>query len=109
MASSSDESDTDSFDFCDRELMPYEFEPRPKISKGDCNSSKGTNSKNQSQSRKGNTKWCKCGNCKEMESEEESICCREDVPETYLQGKSCIIEEGSVKNCSLHVKQYGRR
>jgi len=95
MASSSDESDIETNDFYDnfsnKELLPYEFEPQSKKSEVD-NSSKETTHVELSQSRKGNTEWCKCGNCKMMSSEEESVCCHDDVPESYLDGKKCIIE-----------------
>ena len=80
MASSSDESDT------------YEFEPIPKKPKYDFHSCEETINFPQTQSRQGNTTWCKCGNCRVMESEEESVCCHDDVPEDYLQGKGCIID-----------------
>ena len=39
-----------------------------------------------SQTRKGNTDWCKCGKCRSMETADESKCCRDDgeVPSVIL-------------------------
>lgn len=41
-----------------------------------------------------NTSWCKCGKCKSMETEEESVCCEEmlEIEEERFQGKKCISE-----------------
>ena len=44
--------------------------------------------------RSGNLLYCKCGKCKVMETEVESICCKEmaEIDEGRLGGKDCINE-----------------
>ena len=104
METSSDESDGEVCNLVERDLTPYEFEPIPILPSAVVQSSEGSEgSINISlvEQRKGNTTWCRCGNCRVMESEEESICCRDDVPEAYFDGKMCITENENFRAVCL--------
>ena len=90
----SDESEEETFDISISDLRPYDFEPQQSHpTQIDINGS----AEGSSQTRKGNTDWCKCGKCRSMETKDESKCCREDgeVPEFYCNGKVCITENES--------------
>ena len=93
---SSDGSEEETFELNVSDLRPCDFEPVPShpVSQPDSNDCAQAIS---SQTRKGNTHWCKCGKCRSMETEDESKCCKDDgkVPECYFNGKVCITENES--------------
>jgi len=62
-------------------LQPYEFEPT-------CEPRSSEDLIEKVSSRVGNTGWCLCGECRPMETEEESYCCMDtnEVPEKYFEG-----------------------
>lgn len=35
--------------------------------------------------------WCSCGNCREMSTKEECVCCKKAVPVDFLEGRSCVL------------------
>ena len=97
--SSSDSSDTSDSDLSSEEnedmetpdfntLRPYDHEPTrilgrsPSPSVSPSKATKGA-------SRIGNTEWCMCGKCQAMETEEESLCCRDtnEIPDEKFSGK----------------------
>lgn len=78
-------------------LMPYQFEPV--VSSSDVGSSATDELVSV---RKGNTSWCTCGMCKVMETELESLCCQEEVPSDYFEGKQCITEKENLEIVCLH-------
>ena len=82
-------------------LKPYDFEPscKPRKEVFSDNESHNTNkstsdcedspdSEAGDTTRKGNTTWCVCGHCHAMETEIESLCCRDtsEVPDDYFEG-----------------------
>lgn len=87
-ASSPVESESDEYEPTDlANLKGYDFEPvcepRP------VSPSSGEESGLDEKSRIGNTDWCKCGKCRPMETETESLCCQDtnEVPEEFFEGQ----------------------
>ena len=91
-----DESDSDSIDLAN--LRPYEFEPE--ISDGSSDGSAEDNNDSEEDDeeddvatrRIGNIEWCSCGRCRSMTTYQESVCCKEDVPEDIMVDHLCITE-----------------
>ena len=88
----SSDSDTPScvqFDIAVNKLNPYSFQPLAVLE-----NQKNEKTADLSHSRKGNKNQCLCDKCREMETEEESKCCREtnEVPDAYFDGQQCIAE-----------------
>lgn len=81
--SSSDESFPDI-----TKLKPYDHEPVCPPRMYDLKDTDGDDSESEETSRIGNTDWCLCGNCKEMETYSESLCCLDTngVPEELFEG-----------------------
>lgn len=95
------ESDTGEVDEIDDEidvstLLGYQFEPEKHVSSSsddDDSTSDGEYSSDEESfgdARIGNTVWCTCGYCKEMDTYEESLCCKEDVPGDLMGELKCI-------------------
>ena len=84
---SGEESDNDSiFDLDlnpDSVIHPFMFEPQHSSSSGEEEISVDEETQEDIQrelstrSRPGNREWCFCGNCQEMPTENECICCQE--------------------------------
>ena len=76
-------------------LKPYDHEPTRSLSSpSPSHQSQETANENINRnSRIGNTKWCSCGKCQAMETEEESLCCRDtnEIPDEKFSGKIFII------------------
>ena len=87
----SDSSDIENLLSCNNpsKLVPYSFEPI--ASSNDEDSDSGGNAQQQSSSNTGtgNTEWCKCTNCRQMETDAESFCCAEadEIHEEIFEGK----------------------
>lgn len=101
--SSSSDSEGNTPDFDAGELRPYLFEPERQTHPT------GSSDNNQhhtpiSSTRTGNTNWCSCGNCRIMETDEESLCCREagEVPEEYFENELCITENENFRAVCIH-------
>ena len=110
MSSESEDSDLEDNDGDDNYgLVPYMYEPtysntnyQYESSLSDSNSSDvecdgdgdSINDSSARENRSGNLLYCKCGKCKVMETEVESICCKEmeEIDEGRLGGKDCISE-----------------
>ncbi|KAI8490854.1 hypothetical protein Bbelb_312730 [Branchiostoma belcheri] len=95
-------------------IVPYRFEPyldeqqaepedsdeelqgREEDARGDADDNRDDNAIPMGVQRRNNTNWCTCGQCEVMNSEVESVCCREQarVSETraQVQGIECITE-----------------
>ena len=58
-------------------LVLYSFEPLASSNDKDIDSDGNTQQQSSSNSRVGNTAWCKCNNCQQMETDAESVCCAE--------------------------------
>ena len=72
---SSSASEDKTFDVNPGKLQPYAYEPLPRIS--DAQIGYG-HTEHAAPTRKGNTNWCSYGKCRTMDTEEESLCCREN-------------------------------
>ena len=79
----------------DHEVQPYQFEP---IIASGGRSSQSTSVLQEVQERKGRkdqavSSWCQCGKCCTMDTDLESLCCREvDKAAQFLTENGCIIE-----------------
>ena len=51
----------------------------------------------------GNINWCECKCCRFMNTYQESICCRKDVPGDVFGAHKCIIEHDDFKAVCLNV------
>ena len=98
---SNEESDIHSPGRENQNIRPYQFEPvflgnREQVEENDHQSN------SQTQSRAGYLFWCQCGHCREMETDIESLCCKEEVPTEYLLEKDCVALSSNfaaVKRC----------
>ena len=75
-------------------LAPYMFEPSCTSSSRETSSDENedeydAHAEEEISDRVGNILWCLCGNCRAMESHEESVCCKEIkvIPDEYYEGK----------------------
>ena len=57
--------------------MPDSFEPLASSNDEDSDSEGNVQLQLSSNSRIGNTEWCKCNNCWQMETDAQSFCCAE--------------------------------
>ena len=75
----SDSSDIETLLSCNdpSKLVPYSFEPLASSNDEDSDSEGNVLQQLFSNSRIGNTKWCKRNNCRQMETDAESSCCAE--------------------------------
>ena len=102
METSSDESDGEIFALDESGLRPYDFEPVGVNPSSTGEQTSGIDIPPE-QRRQGNILWCRCGKCREMGTEEESICCRdEDVPDSYFAEKMCITENENFRAVCLN-------
>ena len=71
----SDSSDIESFLSCNNpsKLVAYSFEPLAYLNDEDSGSEGNDQQQSSSKSRIGNTEWCKCNDCRQMETYAESF------------------------------------
>ena len=108
MSGTSDDSGDDDFEmprFSTCHISPYQFEPLS-TELGAVASGSGIDTDiphdEGSQSRAGNTAWCSCGNCLAMETDAESVCCKDEVPANMFQEEQCITLSESFAAVRLH-------
>ena len=97
--------DDDELTNLNEHLKPYNYEPSCQPRKDFISNSENdedsdvSSDSNQEVSGKGNTNWCACGHCRALETEIESICCRDTnkVPDNYFDGRKCITESEGFK------------
>ena len=87
-------------------ITPYDFEPETSAaedsSEGETES--GDNiSDDGNTDRIGNTSWCTCTRCRVMETYQESLCCKEDVPGEILGDNTCITQHEEFAVVCLNV------
>ena len=70
-------------------LVPYSFEPLASLNDEDSDSDGNTQQQSSSNSRIGNTEWCICNNCRQMETDAESfgIAEADEIHEEMFKGK----------------------
>ena len=78
-------------------IIPYDFEPEISAESsggsGSEEESEGNDSGDENNTaRIGNTNWCTCRCCRSMETYQESLCCKDDVPEDILGDNICITQ-----------------
>ena len=77
-------------------LKPFNIDPRKKVSDKNYAEYKCQTKDVLSKQRVGHNSWCKYGRfCKSMETEEESLCCRDnsEIPEEYYNGNFlCVLK-----------------
>ena len=87
----SDSSDIESLFSCNNpsKLVPYSFESLASSNDEVSDSEGNVQQQSSSNSRIGNTKWCNCNNCRQMETDAESFCCAEadKIHEEMFEGK----------------------
>ena len=71
-------------------LKPYSFEPIIDNSSSSDTSSSEEELDVTTKKRIGNTLWCTCGFCRVMETNTESLCCKEknEIPQEKFEGKN---------------------
>ena len=86
----SDSSDIENLLSCNNpsKLVLYSFEPLASSNDEDSDSD-GNTQQQSSNCRIGNTEWCKCNSCRQMETDAESSCCAEadEIHEEMFEGK----------------------
>ena len=101
--------DDDELTNLNEHLKLYNYEPscQPRkdfISNSENDKDSGVSSdSNQERSSKGNTNWLACGHCRVMETEIESVCCRDtnEAPHNYFEGHKCITKSEGFKMVCL--------
>ena len=87
----SDNSHIESLLSCNNpsKLVPYYFEPLASSNDEDSDSEGNVHQQLSSESQIGNTEWCKCNNCWQMETDVESFSCAEadEIHKEMLEGK----------------------
>ena len=87
----SDSSDIENLLSCNNpsKLVPYYFEPFASSNDEDSDSDGNAQQQPSSNSRIGNTEWCKCNNCRQMETDAERFSCAEadKIHEEMFEGK----------------------
>jgi len=78
------------------QIQPYQFEPN--IIHTSANS---TPAEVPIERRSGNVGWCRCGHCMAMETEMESICCKDEVPGEFFD-EDCITLNNNFISVCLH-------
>ena len=78
-------------------IIPYDFEPELSAeSSGDNGSEKESEEDDDvgenTLIRIGNTTGCTCTCCRSMETYQESLCCKDDVPEDIIGNNTCITQ-----------------
>ena len=98
-------SDTEDIDLTS--LRPYDFEPETSAESntdsGSDNVEYEVHSEERNLERIGNINWCECNCCRSMNTYQESICCREDVPGDFFGAHKCITEHDVFKAVCLNV------
>ena len=85
-------------------IAPYQFEPldTSETSRSESGTDAATvDTPDGSQIRRGNVEWCTCGNCAPMETENESICCKEQVPGDFF-AEECVTLGANFAAVCLH-------
>ena len=87
----SDISDIESLLTCNNpsKLVPYSFEPLASSNDEDSDIVGNVRQQSSSNSPIRNTEWCKCNNCRQMESDAESLYCAEadEIHEEMFESK----------------------
>ena len=87
----SDSSDIETLLSCNdpSKLVPYSFEPLASSNDEDSDSEEKVQQQTSSNSQTGNSEWCKCNNCQQMETDAERFCCAEadEIHEEMFEGK----------------------
>lgn len=85
-------------------LKAYDFDPETSCESDDSESYTNSDDdmNNEYEMKVGNTNWCKCNHCKVMNTHEESLCCKDEVPQEYFELKECIIENEDFKVVCLN-------
>ena len=96
--SESNEETYDVSNLCEdfKKLKPYDYEPLASSS-DESDSELESDCQVPDDSRKGKKSWCKCAQCKAMQTERESWCCQEanEIAENLFEGM--IINDCSKK------------
>ena len=73
-------------------IIPYDFEPEISAESrgGEEESEENDSGDENNTARIGNTNWCTCRCCRSMETYQESLCCKDDVPGDILGDNKCI-------------------
>ena len=106
------ESESEINDIDVQNLRPYEFEPELSDGSNDSadeagdsqsvSSDEEDHEEDTNATRIGNTDWCTCSCCRTMTTYEESICCKDDVPQDRLGDHSCITAHDDFAVVILH-------
>lgn len=83
-------------------LNPYDFEPIIAFNEIENEEGESNSKSTDIPTRIGNVNWCKCGYCKPMESEAESLCCLDtnQIPDENFEGNNCVtLSEGFSTVC----------
>ena len=87
----SDSSNIESSLSCNNpsKLVRYSFERLASSNDEDSDSEGNVQQQSSSNNRIGNTEWCKCNNCRQIETDAESFCCAEadEIHEEMFEGK----------------------
>ena len=87
----SDSSGIESLISCNdpSKLVPCSFEPLASSNNEDSDFEGNVQHQSSSNSRIGNTEWCKCNNCWQMETDAKSFCCAEadEIHKKMFEGK----------------------
>ena len=83
---SNEEPDIHSPGHGNQSIQPYQFEPFFQDNRQQVEENTPRNN-SQTQSRAGNLVWCQCGHCREMETDVESLCYKEEVSDNFFQEK----------------------
>ena len=70
-------------------LLPFSFEPLASSKSEDSDFEGNVQQKSSSNNQIGNIGWCKCNNCRPMETDAESFCCAEadEIHEEMFEGR----------------------
>ena len=80
-------------------ILPYQFEPLDHRE----NEVAQDSTPCEITKRIGNTDWCLCGHCKPMTSEAESVCCIEEISDTFFNTR-CISLSDNFGAVCLHAE-----
>ena len=82
------------------QIQPYQFEPLPRNIVQSSANGMSVNT-NNIERRAGNVNWCECEHCRVMETEIESICCKDEVPPDYFD-EECVTLSSNFESVCLH-------
>jgi hypothetical protein len=90
-------------------IQPYQFEPENDENDEDWNNDNDANVDNNleliTEGRSGNRLWCQCGECCEMDSDEQSVCCAEfENIKICMQHYTCVSKNPSFPKLILDME-----